>query len=1629
MIPEINIDFVPHIVKPIQVSKLNSDTRMELMHKYFLYVGTQIEQQTLNKTNWVYNVLVDGLSHDRDLIEMYVRFSIIYNILYFTYHDLYTLFNQMHMYRNGTDPLFSKTIMFNNHYSATATYIHNLMLHLGWDKHTLVTLSDETHRISSWTTYAFDHYWKLKTDIPISHLKDLTGCWLTKKKFADVYLKNISKTENSPLSKFIDYNCALNQLLIYERHKIFLLFYHSEETLEEALTSISRLMSEHQLNPILQLEKIVILLIVPSLERIQYVSHFVNQKAKNLYNNIVFFAYENPFTVFHLVFKDEYVEGERYGSVENFIISFRMTKIWVSLFLALKNLVPVVLESSQTRSATSTLRKNLNELLLTHYVNNRIDMEFIDMTIYFDQQRIMHDDLHIYQLVQPDNIDNKPGENKLLGYNLEDNWDVMRVGCIEYVYSNTSLSLDFKEGLKFRPILLMLTDWDENVYDVIEKSENYNTVTTILCVLFMGISCCLLSFLLYYLYYVLQTVFKRSFNWWLEANFLDNIEYADHGAVEMINKKFNDKYFVDMLSIKRHKFQELLLFREFNKIIREDTLSTESKNQVFFELDENFGEEYEKYGYKNDRTVQVKLMPFTILHSRKSDVLFPQNFNQLQNTKDNKKNKDNNKNITNNDNNNNDNNNNHNNNNENISNNNNNNNSNDDDDDNSNKNNHKKKNKSKKNSTINRKDWSQSSHLLTRTRTNRFFNMLAFGKNRKLFCKTIYCQLNILSSINHPNCTKFYGVMPFQWLSPIYEYTLLWERNARGTLADFLINDAVEMTCGFKSAILLDIIRGLEYLHIHIGYHGRLNIRNCNVGTRFEIKLTNFGFQKLLPVRTMQTENWLPLNFEEENRYSPEYDMYAFGILSANVLVYSPKAIPEENENFSTTISFIPEQIATNAITQDAVRKMNLIFNLDEIKMAFKEFINTKLKYEVVNTLIMKHLSKKQLMQTFENQKLIYDEIKNIIMGCLDMELKADYCLDRIEDFAENLNEIEVGHTEILLLLKTDTCNKHFQEELTHLETLQLYYTDRNRVASKAVVRSKKPSRINLSQSFSFIPKEKQETKSYVINYLLRRMKYCILKMEMLAKHRNLEVIRETDRTKNLLNILLPPFINRRLQEGRLPKPELFQEATVCFSAIQNFSEIYSLLKPKEVVRFLNEIYSQMDKIIDQHQVFKIDSINEMFLMASGLPVRNGAEHVKEIGNLTLNLRSELCRTTLLINNRKFIMANESFHSLGNVVNIKISFGVNTGEVVGGVVGAVLPRYTVLGDTVNTASRMLKYSGMNRILVTDSTRLLLSSFPNNLFVLMPREKFKVKGKGEMQTHWLEDLKKSPSELADDYGEDYERYIKYRIIQTPEEKRRSFSYRFSTKSLDEETLQNVVEFRESFDKRQRFSVDFKDTFKSALDAPVPTLICPIGSNDIDEFTLFRSDYTLSLSDHLTYLDEKCSAQSYSTTLRRILSDAISEPKKATRTILKQLLSEKDLIEIQKNLPDTVPENIAKQHYKKVALKQLVKQMWSMKRSKHSENFLTIFNDINRNSQEIENETANLFKQTSSSNVNMSANRPFKTNSEASEMIKRMKSKHNFGTNKVSKYFYTRESLYLFYARLAFLYAYVQGRNIN
>uniref|UniRef100_A0AAQ6IQU5 Guanylate cyclase n=1 Tax=Anabas testudineus TaxID=64144 RepID=A0AAQ6IQU5_ANATE len=434
-------------------------------------------------------------------------------------------------------------------------------------------------------------------------------------------------------------------------------------------------------------------------------------------------------------------------------------------------------------------------------------------------------------------------------------------------------------------------------------------------------------------------------------------------------------------------------------------------------------------------------------------------------------------------------------------------------------------------------------------------------------------------------------------------FALVVEHCPRGSLADLLADSNMRLDWMFKSSLLMDLIKGMKYLHLRGLSHGRLKSTNCLVDGRFVLKVTDYG---------------LPMILYSQNLNLPE---------DPQELLWTS---PELLRNPVRGGSFAGDVFSFSIITQEVISRTQPYAMMD--------------------------------MPAHE----IIDRLKNPPPLCrpiISVDEAPDDCLSLM--------------------------NECWNEDP-----------------------NKRPSFDDIFKQFRGSNRGKRAN---IIDSMLRMLEQYSSNLEDLIRERTDELEVERNKTEKLIGQLLPKSVAQALKKGKPVQPEHYSDATLYFSDIVGFTTISALSDPIEVVDLLNDLYTMFDAIIATHDVYKVETIGDAYMVASGVPNRNGNRHAAEVANMSLDILHS-------------IAAFKIRHM--PEMKVKIRIGLHSGPVVAGVVGLMMPRYCLFGDTVTTASLMESSGLPYRIHISLSTVKVLTSLKLGYHI----ETRKVKGSED--TYWL-----------------------------------------------------------------------------------------------------------------------------------------------------------------------------------------------------------------------------------------------------------------------------------------------------
>jgi adenylate cyclase len=212
----------------------------------------------------------------------------------------------------------------------------------------------------------------------------------------------------------------------------------------------------------------------------------------------------------------------------------------------------------------------------------------------------------------------------------------------------------------------------------------------------------------------------------------------------------------------------------------------------------------------------------------------------------------------------------------------------------------------------------------------------------------------------------------------------------------------------------------------------------------------------------------------------------------------------------------------------------------------------------------------------------------------------------------------------------------------------------------------------------------------------------------------NQKIVAEEKKRERLGRFLSPQVANRIIaasdaQGSELGAPEV-REVSVLFADIVGFTPMSEKMSPAAVALLLNDYLSRMTDVIFRYEGTLDKYIGDAIMAVFGAPL-DMKDHAERAIRTALEMQERLGEWN-------------SEHKDGPSLRIRI--GVNSGKAVAGEIGSVNKReYTVLGDTVNTASRL--ESGVAKpgaVVIGENTYAMVAG----LFECRPLGSFSLKGK-------------------------------------------------------------------------------------------------------------------------------------------------------------------------------------------------------------------------------------------------------------------------------------------------------------
>ena len=213
---------------------------------------------------------------------------------------------------------------------------------------------------------------------------------------------------------------------------------------------------------------------------------------------------------------------------------------------------------------------------------------------------------------------------------------------------------------------------------------------------------------------------------------------------------------------------------------------------------------------------------------------------------------------------------------------------------------------------------------------------------------------------------------------------------------------------------------------------------------------------------------------------------------------------------------------------------------------------------------------------------------------------------------------------------------------------------------------------------------------------------------------------------------------------------------SIMFAELEGFIDFSAQVEPREVIQYLNTLFFEFDGLCDQYDVYKVETFADRYIAVVGVVT---GETLKEDGNFSMctnivdTLENPSIRDASVSNTKQMlefakaiILGSRDVEVPKSKTRPVLRVGIHTGSCMSGIVGTKNFRFTLFGDTMNTAARMEQHSLPGCV---HTTQDVVDLVPDCRWE--KRAKMDVKGKGAMQTYILNVGKSSCISIDADSG--------------------------------------------------------------------------------------------------------------------------------------------------------------------------------------------------------------------------------------------------------------------------------------
>lgn len=230
-----------------------------------------------------------------------------------------------------------------------------------------------------------------------------------------------------------------------------------------------------------------------------------------------------------------------------------------------------------------------------------------------------------------------------------------------------------------------------------------------------------------------------------------------------------------------------------------------------------------------------------------------------------------------------------------------------------------------------------------------------------------------------------------------------------------------------------------------------------------------------------------------------------------------------------------------------------------------------------------------------------------------------------------------------------------------------------------------------------------------------KQSEYLLESYSKMSEKNARDLQREKERVERLLLNIMPKSVYEEMKDYGTVTPQLFHNATILMLDFVGSTEMAISRDPAALITELNDIFTVFDRITDMYGCERIRTVGDAYMAVCGLPEAT-PDHAQNIARVALRMM-------------RYIERRNSAHLEAWHCRI----GINTGPVIGSLVGVQKYVYDIFGPGVNLAARMETLSEPSMITISENTYDLIKEE----FLCSERGEFDVKGFGPTKLYFLE----------------------------------------------------------------------------------------------------------------------------------------------------------------------------------------------------------------------------------------------------------------------------------------------------